>query len=297
MARPSRRPARLPLPRKSTKAQKKVGGGGGGGSAPAPSIPGHRPPPSPPCAPRPRAGIVLEIAASLEVKPYLRVNPRRTLSPAPRTRRLHRGCIYLPAGRGARGAGRGRSPGCRYLTTVGTRMGTASHRGKRRVLRRRGDPLALQSCSAQSPPPNPAPPTPPQHPLPGACGRAKCPFAPHGSWASRHHLCLAWKRNRLPSWEQVQVLVRRVRGSRGRTAAGPGCPGPPARRPHVQHLPAEQQERAVGRGCVLAPWGGGSTPGGVPRRRALRGEEVMILPSSSIRHLPFQLTLLPVFEN
>lgn len=71
---------------------------------------------------------MLEIAASLEVKPYLRVNPRRTLSPAHARAGLHRGCIYLPAGGGRTRTGtlaRCLAPRCHGDTLVGT----ASHRG------------------------------------------------------------------------------------------------------------------------------------------------------------------------
>lgn len=121
LARPSPRPARLPLPRKSTKAHKKVGGGGGG-SAPAPLIPGHRPRaaaaiaaplPRPRPRHRPRAGIVLEIASSLEVKPYLRVNPRRTPKPDCQRRGRARGRRRICAGNGRepRAEGSGAGPG------------------------------------------------------------------------------------------------------------------------------------------------------------------------------------------
>lgn len=248
--------------------------------APAPRRHHHR------SRPRPRAGIVLEIAASLEVKPYLRVNPRRTLSPAHARAGLHRGCIYLPAGGGRTGTGtlaRRLAPRC----CGDTRVGTASQRGPAAVGEG-GDtgtprPLSPQRCSSWPPPPKPGPSPLPRHSLPGAGGRAKCPFTPRGI---RHRPRLAWK-------------SKRLRASSGAGEAGAGLQGGGGSRaarsplPRVQHLPAEQQERgtAPGRGC-----GAASRPGSSPRLGALgmlggfpeellekgEGEKGMSFPSSSI---------------
>lgn len=201
---------------------------------------------------------MLEIAASLEVKPYLRVNPRRTLSPAHARAGLHRGCIYLPAGGGRTGTGtlaRRLAPRC----CGDTRVGTASHRGP--VAVGEGGDRGTPGRSAHSAAPlghrlqnRVRPPPDTRFPVLGEEQSALSHRAVAVTVPTSH--------GKANACEQVQVRGRQVRGSR--VVVGVVQPGPPCPAFSTSPLNSRNGPAAPGRGCGAAP-----RPGSSPRLGAV----------------------------